>query len=75
MYATDTLTVGWMGVLAVIGGSLGALSFPATQAILASTVPHEDLESAVAINWLLAPGGALRRAGDRGGAAGQGGPT
>ena len=53
MYATDTLTVGWMAVLAVIGGSLGALSFPATQAILASTVPHDDLESAVAINSLL----------------------
>ena len=53
MYATDTLTVGWMAVLALIGGSLGALSFPATQAILASTVPKEDLESAVAINSLL----------------------
>jgi MFS family permease/rhodanese-related sulfurtransferase len=53
MYATDTLTVAWMAVLALIGGSLGALSFPATQAILASTVPKEDLESAVAINSLL----------------------
>ena len=53
MYATDTLTVGWMAVLAVVGGSLGALSFPATQAILASTVPRDDLESAVAINSLV----------------------
>jgi MFS family permease/rhodanese-related sulfurtransferase len=53
MYATGTLTVGWMALLAVVGGSLGALSFPATQAILASTVPREDLESAVAINSLL----------------------
>jgi MFS family permease/rhodanese-related sulfurtransferase len=53
MYATDTLTVGWMALLALIGGSLGALSFPATQAILASTVPSEDLDSAVAINSLL----------------------
>jgi len=53
MYATDTLTVGWMALLALIGGSLGALSFPATQAVLASTVPKEDLESAVAINSLL----------------------
>jgi rhodanese-related sulfurtransferase len=53
MYATDTLTVGWMALLALIGGSLGALSFPATQAVLASTVPREDLESAVAINSLL----------------------
>jgi MFS family permease/rhodanese-related sulfurtransferase len=53
MYATDTLTVGWMALLALIGGSLGALSFPATQAILASTVPKEDLEGAVAINSLV----------------------
>jgi MFS family permease/rhodanese-related sulfurtransferase len=53
MYSTDTLTVGWMAVLAVVGGSLGALSFPATQAILASTVPREDLESAVAVNSLI----------------------
>ena len=53
MYATDTLTIGWMALLALIGGSLGALSFPATQAVLASTVPREDLESAVAINSLL----------------------
>ncbi len=53
MYATDTLTVGWMAVLALIGGSLGALSFPATQAVLASTVPREDLESAVAVNSLV----------------------
>jgi len=53
MYATDTLTVGWMAVLALIGGSLGALSFPATQAVLASTVPRDELESAVAINSLI----------------------
>ncbi|MEA2481627.1 MAG: hypothetical protein QOJ07_3549 [Thermoleophilaceae bacterium] len=53
MYATGTLTVWWMALLAVIGGSLGALSFPATQGILASTVPREDLESAVAVNSLV----------------------
>jgi MFS family permease/rhodanese-related sulfurtransferase len=53
MYATDTLTVPWMAVLALIGGSLGALSFPATQGILASTVPREELESAVAVNSLI----------------------
>jgi MFS family permease/rhodanese-related sulfurtransferase len=53
MYATDTLTVAWMALLALIGGSLGALSFPATQAVLAGTVPREELESAVAINSLL----------------------
>src|SRR5215208_3559018 len=44
MYASDTLTVGWMAGLALLGGSLGALSFPATQAILTSTAPREDLE-------------------------------
>jgi hypothetical protein len=42
-----------MAILALVGGSLGALSFPATQAVLASTVPRDDLESAVAINSLL----------------------
>jgi MFS family permease len=42
-----------MAALALIGGSLGALSFPATQGILASTVPREDLESAVAVNSLV----------------------
>src|SRR6185436_770437 len=52
LWATDTLTVPLMGVLAVIGGSLGTLSFPAFQRMLASTVPEQDLESAVAINSL-----------------------
>jgi len=51
-YATGTLTVGLLGALAVIGGSLGTLSFPAFQAMLAGTVPNRDLESAVAINSL-----------------------
>ena len=53
LYATDNLTVAWMAGLALIGGSLGALSFPATQGILASTVPKEELESAVAVNSLI----------------------
>ena len=48
--ATDSLTVPVMGVLALAGGVLGALSFPAFQGMLASTVPSKDLESAVAIN-------------------------
>ena len=39
-----------MGAIAVIGGSLGTLSFPAFQGMLASTVPPGELESAVAIN-------------------------
>jgi MFS family permease len=52
LWATDELTVTRMGVLAVVGGSLGTLSFPAFQGMLASTVPGEDLESAVAINSL-----------------------
>ena len=52
LWATDVLTVPLMGALAVVGGSLGTLSFPAFQRMLASTVPEEDLESAVAINSL-----------------------
>jgi MFS family permease len=52
LWATGTLSVFWMGALAVVGGSLGTLSFPAFQAMIASTVPEEDLESAVALNSL-----------------------
>ena len=52
LWATDALTVPLMGALAVVGGSLGTLSFPAFQGMLASTVPEEDLESAVAVNSL-----------------------
>ncbi|MGH2978842.1 MAG: MFS transporter [Solirubrobacterales bacterium] len=52
LWATDALTVPLMGALAVVGGSLGTLSFPAFQRTLASTVPEEDLETAVAINSL-----------------------
>jgi MFS family permease len=51
-WQTGTLTVGLLGVLAVLGGVLGTLSFAPFQAILASTVPKRDLESAVAINSL-----------------------
>lgn len=52
LWATDQLTVGIIGAIAVVGGSLGTLSFPAFQGMLASTVPRRDLESAVAINSL-----------------------
>jgi MFS family permease len=52
LWATDLLSVPLMGALAVAGGILGTLSFPAFQGMLASTVPREDLESAVAINSL-----------------------
>ena len=51
-WATGTLTVALLGVLALVGGSLGTLSFPPFQAMLAGTVPHRELESAVAINSL-----------------------
>jgi MFS family permease len=51
-WATGTLTVALLGALAVVGGSLGTLSFPPFQAMLAATVPKRDLESAVAINSL-----------------------
>src|SRR3954452_6457029 len=53
LWFTDGLTVPLMGLLAVVGGSLGTLSFPAFQGMLASTVPGRDLESAVAINSLF----------------------
>jgi len=52
LYASGELEIWSMGVLAVVGGSLGALSFPAFQGMLASTVPPQDLESAVAVNSL-----------------------
>ena len=52
LWATGELTVVVMGALAVAGGSLGTLSFPAFQGMLAATVPQDDLESAVAINSL-----------------------
>ncbi len=52
LWATDSLTVPLMGAIAVVGGSLGTLSFPAFQGMLASTVPADELESAVAINSL-----------------------
>jgi len=52
LWATDSLTVPLMGALAIVGGSLGTLSFPAFQGMLASTIPEEDLESAVAVNSL-----------------------
>jgi MFS family permease len=52
LWATDELTVWLLAAIAVVGGSLGTLSFPAFQGMLASTVPKRDLESAVAINSL-----------------------
>lgn len=52
LWATDRLTVGLIGAIAVVGGSLGTLSFPAFQGMIASTVPKRELESAVAINSL-----------------------
>src|SRR4051812_33757822 len=52
LWQLDALTVPLMGAIAVVGGSLGTLSFPAFQGMLASSVPRADLESAVAINSL-----------------------
>jgi MFS family permease len=52
LWATGELTIFLMGVLAFLGGTFGTLSFPAFQAYLASTVPEEELESAVALNSL-----------------------
>jgi MFS family permease len=52
LWQTGLLTVGVMGAIAVVGGSLGTLSYPAFQGMIAATVPKRDLESAVAINSL-----------------------
>jgi hypothetical protein len=52
LWQLDLLTVPLMGAIAVVGGSLGTLSFPAFQGMLAASVPRADLESAVAINSL-----------------------
>jgi MFS family permease len=53
LWQTGALTVPLMGAIAIVGGSLGTLSYPAFQGMLASTVPDKDLESAVAINSLF----------------------
>ena len=53
LWLTDSLTVPIMGALALVGGSLGTLSFPAFQGMLASTVPSRDVESAAAINSVI----------------------
>ena len=52
LWATDSLTLALLGALAVLGGILGTMSFPAFQGLLATTVPAGDLESAVALNSL-----------------------
>jgi MFS family permease len=52
LWQTGALTVPVLGAIALVGGSLGTLSFPAFQGMLASTVPRSSLESAVAINSL-----------------------
>ncbi|MEO8290711.1 MAG: MFS transporter [Gaiellaceae bacterium] len=52
LWATGHLSIFLMGLLAFVGGTLGTLSFPAFQSMLAATVPDEDLESAVALNSL-----------------------
>jgi Transmembrane secretion effector len=52
LWATSSLTLPLLGALAVVGGILGTMSFPAFQGMLAATVPSRDLESAVALNSL-----------------------
>lgn len=52
LWATGELTLWRLGAIALVGGTLGTLSFPAFQGMLASTVPRRDLESAVALNSL-----------------------
>jgi MFS family permease len=52
LWASDSLTLMLLGALAVVGGILGTMSFPAFQGLLAGTVPSRDLEGAVALNSL-----------------------
>jgi MFS family permease len=52
LWVTDSLTVPLLAAVAVVGGSIGTLSFPPFQGMLAATVPPEELESAVAVNSL-----------------------
>jgi MFS family permease len=52
LWVTDSLTVPLLAAVAVVGGSIGTLSFPPFQAMLAATVPPQELESAVAVNSL-----------------------
>jgi MFS family permease len=52
LWATGELTVPLIAAIAVVGGTLGTLSFPAFQGMIGATVPGKDLESAVAINSL-----------------------
>jgi MFS family permease len=52
LWTTGRLSVVTMGALAIVGGTLGTLSFPAFQGMIASMVPKEELESAVAVNSL-----------------------
>jgi MFS family permease len=52
LWATDSLTVPLLAAIAVVGGCIGTLSFPPFQAMLATTVPPEELASAVAVNSL-----------------------
>ena len=65
LYATGSLTVTTMGALAVVGGSLGALSFPAFQGMLADTVPRPRPRKRRGRQQPVASGRALRRPGDR----------
>jgi MFS family permease len=52
LWATHALTVPLLATISVVGGSIGTLSFPPFQGMLAATVPPQELESAVAVNSL-----------------------
>jgi predicted MFS family arabinose efflux permease len=75
LWQTGSLTVPVLGAIALVGGSLGTLSFPAFQGMLASTVPRPTLESAVAINSLLLQLARFLGPAIAGFALAQGGPT
>lgn len=47
---TGHLTIGWLIVLALIGGVLGAFEIPARQSLMVELVGREDLPAAIGLN-------------------------
>ena len=74
-WATGTLTVGLLGVLAVLGGILGTLSFAPFQAMLAAMVPSARPRERGGDQQPVAAGCALHWTGDRGLLLAVAGPT
>lgn len=48
--ATGHLTIGWLIVLSLVGGVLGAFEIPARQSLMVELVGRDDLASAIGLN-------------------------